>query len=183
MVEENQTTGYPALTTMIMNKNYFELFGIEEKFPLDPKELEKKYFTLQREYHPDRFVAKKEKLTAAYNSALVNDAYAILKNPLNRAEYLLSLHGLKVNVESGGEKPEQKILIEAMEMREKLSETEDAQDITKLEEINQKNIQECLESIERAFDSNNFRIAAQYTIRLGYLKKFSDEIRNKKVNK
>jgi molecular chaperone HscB len=63
--------------------DFFELLQIPRLFELDPKLLNDNYFRLQREYHPDKTHDNGAK------SALLNDAYKTLKNPLKRAEYMV----------------------------------------------------------------------------------------------
>ena len=40
----------------LLNLNYFEIFGIEAQITIDIEHLNKKYLTLQSEFHPDKFV-------------------------------------------------------------------------------------------------------------------------------
>ena len=51
---------------------------------------------LQGEVHPDRYAAagETEQRLALQSSARVNEAYQALKDPVARAQYLLSLHGV-----------------------------------------------------------------------------------------
>lgn len=62
--------------------NPFEIFAIEEKFELDINALNKKYFELQQQFHPDKTKDN------GIKSAEINLAYNTLKNPLKRAEYM-----------------------------------------------------------------------------------------------
>lgn len=63
--------------------DFFELLQIPRSFEVDHKLLNDNYFRLQREYHPDKTHDNGAK------SALLNDAYRILKSPLKRAEYMV----------------------------------------------------------------------------------------------
>ncbi|MBZ6071106.1 co-chaperone HscB [Aeromonas schubertii] len=82
--------------------NHFELFGLVPGFPLDGAALAETYRRLQSQFHPDRFAAapEGERLAAVSRAALINEAYAVLKSPLRRAEYLLSLQGHDIRGES-----------------------------------------------------------------------------------
>ena len=73
--------------------NHFELFGLPVNFELDSASLAVTYRELQRTLHPDNFAAasERERLVAVQKSSQVNDAYSILKSPIQRAEYLLAL--------------------------------------------------------------------------------------------
>jgi molecular chaperone HscB len=79
------------------SRNHFELFGLPERFRFDPALLDRAYHLLQGEVHPDRFAAAGEtdQRLALQSSARVNEAYRALKDPVARAQYLLSLHGVE----------------------------------------------------------------------------------------
>src|SRR5258708_10650671 len=75
---------------------YFRFFDLPEHLNIDLADLEKRYYALSRKWHPDRFARKPEteRNEAEENTALLNDAYRALKDPVRRAEYVLSEHGL-----------------------------------------------------------------------------------------
>ena len=100
--------------------NYFEVFELPQLLGIDIKALEKKFHELSRKYHPDYFTTAPadEKSRALRMTALLNDAYRTLRNPTQRVEYLLSLHGLKVD----GSKVPQSLLMEVFEINEQLEE-------------------------------------------------------------
>jgi molecular chaperone HscB len=76
--------------------NHFELFGLPERFRFDADALDRAYRALQGEVHPDRFAAatESERRLALQSSARVNEAYQALRDPVARAQYMLSLHGI-----------------------------------------------------------------------------------------
>lgn len=59
------------------------------------------YRELQKQYHPDKFVmlSDKERLVAMQKSIEINDAYQTLKNSCSRAQYLLLLAGVDIELE------------------------------------------------------------------------------------
>ena len=81
---------------------YFEIFGLPPKLGLDTAALEKQFYKLSREYHPDRFASKsaEEQNKATEMSSLLNDAYRTLKDPIRRTEYLLELEGIELEEQS-----------------------------------------------------------------------------------
>ncbi len=143
--------------------SFFDLLNIPPEFELDIAALEVAYFKAQRQFHPDRFVGKPaaEKLAAMQKSMDINQAYETLKNPLKRAEYLLSLQGIMVGTNSDTVKPSAEILMEVMELREN--------------EANADEVKELIASsnalIADYFKAKNFAAMAQETLRLGYLRK------------
>ena len=103
--------------------NYFELFNIPVSFDVDLSVLPQTYQQLQRLTHPDKFASgsEQEKLVAIQKNAQVNDAYSVLKSPLSRAEYLLSLRGIDLQHEQQTIK-DTAFLMQQMEWREELAE-------------------------------------------------------------
>lgn len=73
--------------------NFFDLFGLDKSFELDPGNLKKKFFELSRKFHPDFYAdhMKKEQELARNNTAYLNNALKVLSDPVQRAEYILSL--------------------------------------------------------------------------------------------
>ena len=109
--------------------NYFELFNIPVSFDVDLSVLPQTYQQLQRLTHPDKFASgsDQQKLVAIQKNAQVNDAYSVLKSPLSRAEYLLSLRGIDLQHEQQTIK-DTAFLMQQMEWREELSEIADQAD-------------------------------------------------------
>jgi len=81
---------------------YFEVFHLPPKLVLDTAVLEKSFYKLSREFHPDRFASKtvEEQAQATEKSSLLNDAYRTLRDPIRRTEYLLSLEGVELEEQS-----------------------------------------------------------------------------------
>ncbi len=81
---------------------YFEIFSLPPKLGLDTASLEKSFYRLSREFHPDRFAAKppSEQAEATEKSSLLNDAYRALRDPIRRTEYLLELEGVEMEEQS-----------------------------------------------------------------------------------
>lgn len=81
---------------------YFELFNLPPKLALDTAALEKTFYKLSREYHPDRFASRpaEEQAEATERSSQLNDAYRALRDPIRRTEYLLELEGVEMEEQS-----------------------------------------------------------------------------------
>ena len=111
------------------SKNYFELFGMPVGFALDASELSARYRELQKVVHPDRYAASGEQSQrlSLQSATMVNEAYQTLKDPLKRAQYLLTLKGLEMDP------PQQTLndpafLMQQMELREALAGVRDKDD-------------------------------------------------------
>jgi molecular chaperone HscB len=84
--------------------DYFSVFGLEQKLNLDLAALEHEFHRLSRKVHPDRFARgnDNERQWSLADTALLNDAYRTLKDPLRRTEYLLKLEGAEIGEEHSG---------------------------------------------------------------------------------
>ena len=76
--------------------NYFELFDIPESFKVDKRGLTKKYFELQKKFHPDYFgtASNDEQDVALDTSSEINKAYKTFQSPDETIRYVLQLKGL-----------------------------------------------------------------------------------------
>jgi molecular chaperone HscB len=65
---------------------------------LDLTELEHEFHRLSRRLHPDRFARaeENEREWSLADTALLNDAYRTLRDPLRRTEYVLKLEGAEL---------------------------------------------------------------------------------------
>ena len=75
--------------------DYFSFLGLSRRLNLDPGELEQRFRTLSRQFHPDYFynATPTERRASLERSSYLNDAYRTLKQPIARVEYLLQLEG------------------------------------------------------------------------------------------
>lgn len=114
--------------------DYFTLFGLPAQYPIDIQSLTVRFQDLQRQFHPDKFASGSpaEQLAAVSQSATINQAWQTLRNPLARAEYLLSLHGFDLASEQHTVR-DTAFLMEQLELREELDEIDQAKDEARLE--------------------------------------------------
>ena len=120
----------PATPPMIdFSRNHFELFGFRPEYRIDARLLERGYRELQRSVHPDRFASAgdAQRRLALQASARVNEAYRTLRDPVARAEYLLSLRGIDANAETDTRLPVA-FLTRQLERREAAEEAHQAGD-------------------------------------------------------
>src|SRR5947208_732327 len=70
---------------------FFAFFGYPERLSLDSAELQKRFYDLSRRLHPDRFTSKgaREREYSLEATAILNDGYRTLRDPVKRAEYVL----------------------------------------------------------------------------------------------
>ena len=112
------------------NIDYYQVFGLDRKLGVDTPALEREFHRLSRKLHPDRFAraTAQEQEWSLAATALLNDAYRILRDPIQRTEYLLKLSGLKIGEENSGKsksadrQPPADLLEEVFELNMQLEE-------------------------------------------------------------
>lgn len=106
------------------SSNYFELFQLPQNFHLDLGKLDSHYLELQTRVHPDKsaHLSDAERRLSLQWATLANEAYQTLKRPLERARYLLKIHGLDTREEDNTAMPTE-FLLEQIEWREELQES------------------------------------------------------------
>lgn len=77
---------------------FYDALGLEPKLALDPDDLQKRFYDRSRQWHPDRFsrASAEEKHRSEEMTAMLNDAFRALRDPVSRAEYFLSETGLEL---------------------------------------------------------------------------------------
>lgn len=110
-------------------ENYFALFGLPAHFAVDTGLLRERFHELQRALHPDRYAraTEAERRASVLLAARVNDAYGMLRNPLERARYLLRLQGIDI-AELDRARPPDAFLQMQLEWRESLDEARATRD-------------------------------------------------------
>lgn len=84
------------ILTLARHGDYFSFFGLPRRLSIDLDDLEQRFRGLSRQFHPDYFytASAPERLASLERASYLNDAYRVLKQPLDRAEYLLKVEGL-----------------------------------------------------------------------------------------
>jgi molecular chaperone HscB len=115
------------------SRDYFSLFGLPPCYRFDPDQLDRAYRALQREIHPDRYADADEatRRLALQSSSRINEAYQALKDPVGRAQYLLSLRGIDALAEKDTALP-RAFLERELERREALADAHAGRDAARL---------------------------------------------------
>ena len=100
--------------------NYFELFDIPVSLNIDKSSLAKKYFELQKKYHPDFYTQadEEEQQQVLEKSSAINKALKIFQNKDSTIKYVLQIKGLLQEEEKYPLPPD--FLMEVMELNENL---------------------------------------------------------------
>ena len=163
------------------SRNYFDLFGLTPRYRIDGAALDAAYRKLQSEVHPDRFArgTDAERRMALQSSARVNEAYRALKDPVERAQYLLQMNG----VDPIGEKDTQlplEFLEAQLERREAASDAltgGDLRTLSSLREAVRGDAREIEDRLAGMLDTgSDFAAARPFVRELTFLAKLGDDI-------
>jgi len=124
------------------------VLGLPRAFDVDLKAAEARFRALSREIHPDRFATAdpRARKFSMQRTVQLNEAWKTLKDPIRRAEYLLSLDGWEVGAESGASRPgaagarerlpvPPALLGEVLELREELAEAREEHDDARVQRL------------------------------------------------
>lgn len=160
--------------------NYFTLFHIPAQFSINNEQLENTYHQLAAHFHPDKTAAASafEQKQAMMMSATINQAYQVLKNPIDRAAYLLEQHGIQADAPEHTQFTAE-FLMQQMQWREQLMDAKMEQDETALLAL-QNEIQAeqhtLLTQLEQAFAQQAHEQAANLVRQGRFLNKMQQEI-------
>ncbi len=162
------------------NQNHFELFGLTPAYQIDLTQLEQSYRDIQAQVHPDKHahLGDVERRVAMQWATHANEAYQTLRQPLNRARYLLQING----VDSGEETNtamSPAFLMEQMEWREAIGEAKAAEAVDELEKLAarlRQEMQQRQEGLRLSLDEQrDFAKAAAQVRELKFMEKLREE--------
>lgn len=163
---------------MNLQSTDFELFGLVAQFTQDRAAIDARWKDLQREAHPDRFVAQgaaAQRLAMQW-SVRINEAYQRLKDPLKRAAYLCELNATPVNAENNTAMPAA-FLMQQMQWREALDEAASAADLDALEAqvaaARRAALQQCAQLLDQQPD---YQRAVQQVRALMFIERFARDV-------
>jgi len=122
---------------------------------------------LQARAHPDRHTGA-NKAKAEGTSALINEAYKTLQDPLRRAQYLLSLRGIDVAEDERLKVEDPELLMEVLEVREAIEAAQEETELEDMKKNNDANIERSEEVLDEAFRQDNVQRAMDEAVKLRY---------------
>ena len=163
---------------MNLQSSDFELFGLPARFAQARPEIDQRWKDLQREMHPDRFVAQgaaAQRLAMQW-SVRINEAYQRLKDPLKRAAYLCELRGAAVNAENNTAMPAS-FLMQQIAWREALDDAASTTDFDALEQQIQDSRRTALQACATLLDEQGDAAGAVQQVRaLMFIERFSVDL-------
>jgi len=174
---------------VVLDRNYFEIFNLTPAFIVPLDTLAERFKALQSQVHPDRYAnaSSAEKRLSVQRSSVINQAYQTLRNPLERAKYLLQLNGLESSQQSATVR-DPEFLLQQMELRENLEQiTQQSDPITalmRMEDDIASQIKKIYQQLEQLFprqaqSESDLAQAAESVNRLQFLHKLRSEIIDK----
>ena len=117
-----------AIQPIPEHADYFQVLGVPRRLVQDPEVLQRRFYELHRQWHPDRYQTGPQEARSASlrNTAAVNRAYSTLRDPVERGEYWLTLQGETLGANNNRVPPELAELV--FEVQEKLEELRGARD-------------------------------------------------------
>jgi molecular chaperone HscB len=162
-------------------QDFFSIFNVSLSFQIDTDALERNYRALQAQVHPDKFahLSESERRVSMQWSTRVNEAYQTLRKPVDRARYLLSLHGVETQEETNTAMPLD-FLMQQMEWREAIEEARRAKDGNRLDELSaslRQEVRALQQQLGQLIDVDRDYLAAAGLVRkLKFLEKLAEEI-------
>lgn len=163
--------------------DHFARLGLPAALDIEAAALDRAYFALQRQWHPDRFVARppEERARASVEAAALNDAYRTLKDPLSRAVYLAELKGVALPGD-GKTIDDPDLLTEVMDAREELHEASSVAEVDALAKFAREDLEKGLVDLRSLFLAGDKPAIRKALLRLRYLDKFAEEARARRMN-
>ncbi|MBI1362912.1 MAG: Fe-S protein assembly co-chaperone HscB [Proteobacteria bacterium] len=157
-----------------LSDNPFVVFGLSQSYALDKQALEKTYFALSRQLHPDRFAAKSPKalMLALQHTATLNAAYATLKDDLNRAIYLLRAQGVNAFDEAGQGSTPPALMATSFELHEALEDATTPQALQSMGQEVTTRVEYCQKRLTQAFAAGDVPAATLAALELKFLQTF-----------
>jgi len=111
-----------AILPIADTADYFQVLGLPRRLVIDRAALQRRYYELHRRWHPDLYQTGPQEARSASlrNTAAVNRAYKTLRDPAERGEYWLTLHGERLGANNNRVPPELAALV--FEVQEHLEE-------------------------------------------------------------
>ena len=169
------------MTTDILTQNFFEIFDVPVSFEVDLELVQQRYRELQKAVHPDKFVnaSDQEKRISMQQTSWINEASNTLRQPIDRAIYLLKLKGIDLNLENETTM-DAMFLMEQMEMREGLSDIRSKDDpLAELDRLSaqvKNDMKVMMESFSFAYKDENIDDAKEWIRKMQFMQKARKEV-------
>lgn len=152
--------------------DHFARLGLERRFDIELEHLDRQRHGLSKALDPDRFLARgpRQQDYARRQSDALDAAHAVLREPLNRARYLLELEKVPLAVFAAPDE-------ELAPLRAELAAATECPALDRLGTDVSRRIAEGITGLAAAFRHDRFEDAARLVIRLEGLEAIATETR------
>jgi len=162
--------------------SHFDIFGLAPSVDVDVKALEASYRKKSLELHPDR--NPNARVEAASNTASLNEAFKVLKDPIRRAFYLLKLSGVDLEREESGPQGRtlglpMEFLEQILDQREALDEAKQRKDpvgARRMGESIRQQMDQAMALANQALRDGQVEVAKEQLSRVRYYQRFLEEV-------
>jgi molecular chaperone HscB len=159
----------------------FAVLGVPPRFEIDRDALERTYLERAAAVHPDRFVGgtSSQRREAMERSALVNEAYRTLRDPVLRAEYLVKLGGIDLDSSdpvSGAPPMDETFLVDMIERRELVDQARAEGTLERLRARVEDELEDAFDDAVALLRGGDVQAAARGLVVRRYLQRLLDEI-------
>lgn len=128
---------------------------------------------------------KKEKQYSSDQSSRVNKAYRTLLSPIGRGLYMLELAGVNFEreavFESSPDDEKNKILMNVLELNERIDETREAREVAELEKMLEVIMRPFENELQVAFEKNDFKAAVDVVAKMKYYRNIDERLKDLKL--
>jgi molecular chaperone HscB len=174
--------GPAFIMSSTLTQNHFELFSLPQGYALERAELDARYRDLQRSVHPDRYASAsdRERRISMQQATQINEAYEVLRDPLQRGRYLLELRGHTIEEQQSSHQ-DPGFLMQQMELREILAgirqQDDPLQALDRLAQTVRGQYQSLQSALARALDGDaDTEQAITLVLRMQFFKRLQDEL-------
>jgi molecular chaperone HscB len=174
--------GPAFIMSSTLTQNHFELFSLPQGYALERAELDARYRDLQRSVHPDRYASAsdRERRISMQQATQINEAYEVLRDPLQRGRYLLELRGHTIEEQQSSHQ-DPGFLMQQMELREILAgirqQDDPLQALDRLAQTVRGQYQSLQSALARALDGDaDSEQAITLVLRMQFFKRLQDEL-------
>jgi molecular chaperone HscB len=151
------------------------------RFEIDAEALEREYLARAVAVHPDRFASgtSAQRREAMESSAQVNEAYRTLRDPVQRAEYLVKLGGIDLDSSDavgGAPTMDQAFLVDMIERRELVTEARERGGLDQLRAKVEDELDDVFDEAVASLRKDELAAAARGLVVRRYLQRLLDEI-------
>lgn len=146
-------------------------------FPVNLQALKREFLQLQAKAHPDRHTGA-NKSRAEGTSALINEAYKTLQDPLLRAQYLLTLHGIDVAEDETAKIDDPELLGEVLEVREMIENAEGEAEVEELRIENEGRLEGSVKVLGQLCGEGDWDAAKSEAVKLRYWVNIKEALRD-----